>query len=56
MIVREYTYGNAVITVYRPELSDKELDEQKKHILISLQQIGKEIQNGNSNKSRNFTK
>lgn len=43
MIVREYTYGNAIITVYRPQLSEKELRKQEERILISLQQIGKEL-------------
>ena len=54
MIVRDYTYGNAIITVYRPELSEKELKKIEEHIIISLQQIGKEMkenQNGNSSKS-----
>jgi hypothetical protein len=43
MIVREYTYGNAVITVYRPELTEYKLKEVEKQIVISLQQIGKEL-------------
>ena len=43
MIVREYTYGNAMITVYRPELTDKDLKKQEQNILIALQQIGKEL-------------
>ena len=43
MVVREYTYGNATIVIYRPELSDKELKKQEEKILISLQQIGKEL-------------
>lgn len=43
MIVKEYTYGNATIVVYRPELSEKERKKQEERILISLQQIGKEL-------------
>lgn len=54
MEVKEYTYGQASIFVYRPKLSDKELDIRQNVIKTALQQIGKEIQNGNSNQSRNF--
>ena len=43
MVVREYTYGNAIITVYRPELSERELKKIEEQILISLQHIGKEL-------------
>lgn len=43
MIIKEYTYGNATIVVYRPELSDKDHKKQEQNILISLQQIGKEL-------------
>ena len=43
MIVRDYTYGNAIITVYRPELSEKELKKIEELISISLQHIGKEL-------------
>lgn len=56
-MVKEYTYGNATIMIYRPELTDREYERVEKQILIGLQQIGKEMkenQNGNSSKSRNF--
>lgn len=43
MIIKEYTYGNATIVIYRPELSDKDLKKQEQNILIALQQIGKEL-------------
>lgn len=43
MVVRDYKYGNAIITVYRPELTEKELKKAEDQILISLQQIGKEL-------------
>ena len=43
MVVKEYTYGNATITLYRPKLSDKDLKKQEQNILIALQQIGKEL-------------
>lgn len=43
MDIREYTYGNATIVVYRPELSDKERKKVEDTILISMQQIGKEL-------------
>lgn len=54
MEVKEYTYGQASIFVYRPKLSDKETELRNTIIRSALQQIGKEIQNGNSNQSRNF--
>ena len=58
MTVREYTYGNAIIAVYRPELSDKERKKREEKILIALQQYGKEVKenkkNGNINQSRDF--
>lgn len=43
MDVREYTYGNTTIVIYRPKLSDKDLKKQEQNILITLQQIGKEL-------------
>lgn len=43
MEVREYTYGNATIVIYRPELTGKELKKAEERILVSLQQIGKEL-------------
>ena len=43
MLVKEYTYGNATILVYRPNISDKELKRVEDKILIGLQQIGKEL-------------
>jgi hypothetical protein len=58
MTVREYTYGNAIIAIYRPELSEKELKRREERLLIALEQYGKEVKenekNGNTNKSRNF--
>lgn len=57
MTTREYTYGNSIVVVYRPELTEREYEKVEKQILIGLQQIGKEMkenQNGNSRKSRNF--
>lgn len=49
MEVKEYTYGQASILVYRPKLSTAELERRQNVIKAALQQIGKEIQNGNSN-------
>lgn len=43
METREYTCGNAIVVVYRPELSEKEIEKQERQILIALQQIGKEL-------------
>ena len=57
MSTREYAYGNSIVVVYRPELTDREYERVEKQILIGLQQIGKEMkenQNGNSSKSGNF--
>ena len=57
MYTREYTYGNSIVVVYRPELTELEYEKVEKQILIGLQQIGKEMkenQNGNSYKSRDF--
>jgi hypothetical protein len=41
--MKEYTYGNATIVIHRPELNEKELKRIEAQILISLQQIGKEL-------------
>ena len=53
MTVREYTYGNAIIVIYRPELSDKERKKREERLLIALEQYGKEVKenenNGNTN-------
>lgn len=43
VIVREYTYGNALITVYRPDLTESELKKVEAQILVGLHQIGKEL-------------
>ena len=43
MEIKEYTYGNALITIYRPELTENEYKKIEKQILIGLQQIGKEL-------------
>lgn len=52
MNAKEYQYGNAIIRIYRPDLSGKEQQRQERIIETALQYIGKEIkenQNGNSN-------
>ena len=61
MIVNEYRYGNAVITVYRPELDEKERASRERKILAALQQVGKlmvegESSNGNGCTSRDICK
>ena len=43
MNVKEYEHGNAIIAIYRPELSEKERKKIEERILINLQQIGKEL-------------
>ena len=40
---REYIYGNAIVVIHRPELSDKEKEKQETQILRALQHIGKEM-------------
>jgi hypothetical protein len=42
-VMREYTYGNALIAIYRPELTEQELKKVEDRILIGMQQIGKEL-------------
>lgn len=52
MIIREYRYGNAIIKITRPELSDKEAKEKEKRLLIELQIFGKAMEEnkyGNGN-------
>lgn len=59
MGAREYRYGNTIIRVSRPELTENERIICEKNISIALQIMGKamkEKENGNSNKSRNFKK
>lgn len=59
MGAREYQYGNAIIRVSRPDLTENERVVCEKNILIALQIMGKEMkenENGNGNKSRNFKK
>ena len=53
-MVREYTYGNAIVVIHRPKLSDKEKEKQEAQILRALQHIGKEMkenEHGNGNQS-----
>lgn len=59
MNVKEYRYGNAIIRIYRPELSKNDQIKQERNVLIALEQFGKameENQNGNFNKSRSIKK
>ena len=44
MVTHEYRHGNAIIKVYRPDLSEKELEKRKETILIALQQVGKAME------------
>lgn len=43
MTTREFEYGNAIIVVHRPDLSDKEQQKLENQILLAIQQIGKEM-------------
>lgn len=59
MNVKEYRYGNAIVRIYRPELSKNDQIKQERNVLIALEQFGKameENQNGNFNKSRSIKK
>lgn len=44
MKVNEYAYGNAIIKVYRPDLSKEEIKKREQTILIALQQVGKAME------------
>lgn len=44
MEVHEYRHGNAIIKVYRPDISDKELKKREETILVVLQQVGKAME------------
>lgn len=44
MNTKQYTYGNAIIIVRRPELTETEQAKQERHIEIALQQFGKVMQ------------
>lgn len=57
-MISEYRYGNAIVKVYRPELTQGEREDRERRILSALQQFGKEAvkenYNGNSNKTRSI--
>ena len=42
--MNQITYGNAIIVVHRPELSESEQAKCEKHISIALQQFGRAVQ------------
>lgn len=44
MKTKTLTYGNAIIVVHRPELTETEQAKQERHIEIALQQFGKAMQ------------
>ncbi len=44
MTTREYTIGNCIVCVTRPELSDAERAKREKQIQIALQQFGRAMQ------------
>ena len=61
MIVNEYRHGNAVVTIYRPKLAEKDRESRERKILLALQQVGKlmvegEYTHGNSNTSGDIYK
>ena len=44
MTTREYTIGNCVVCVTRPELSEAERVKRERQIQIALQQYGRAMQ------------
>lgn len=42
--MKEYVRGNAIIKVYRPDLSKEERKKREQTILIALQQVGKAME------------
>jgi len=41
--VQELRYGNAIICIYRPELTEEERKKRETRLAIALQQFGKEM-------------
>lgn len=44
MTTREYTIGNCIVCVTRPELSEAERTKRERQIQIALQQFGRAMQ------------
>lgn len=44
MTTHEYHYGNAIIMVHRPDLTEKELAVRASVVLAALQQVGKAME------------
>lgn len=44
MTTREYTIGNCIVCVTRPELSEAERAKRERQIQIALQQFGRAMQ------------
>lgn len=42
--MKEYTIGNAIVCISRPELSEAERARREKQIQIALQQFGRAMQ------------
>ena len=43
MSAREIQYGNAIIKIHRPTLTEKERNEQENKLAVALQLFGKEM-------------
>lgn len=41
--VNEYRHGNAIIYVYRPELTEEERAKRERNLLSALEQYGKAV-------------
>lgn len=53
MAVTQYTFGNAIIEVHRPELTAEERARREAQILIALQQYGKAMVEAEKNHHKN---
>ena len=42
-LANTYTYGNAIIHVYRPELTEEERAKREANLLTALEQFGKAV-------------
>lgn len=50
-VPREYTYGNSVIKITRPVLTETERAKMEGRISIALQQFGKAMQDADTQKA-----
>lgn len=53
MAVTQYTFGNAIIEIHRPELTNEERIRREKQILIALDNFGKAMVDAERNRQKN---